>query len=407
MKPIVNSEHVATKFLNHSFLNGLKFLLKNPQNIYERLHEEHLRLKEERGNFSYLHTDDILNFILKDNPKVYEELKPEARNQIEIVSLHCAASLNWKQFKQIYRFQPQLLEELWDIDFTEDKYEVLTMEELQYLPCYSFFVEFPLTLNNINYNGVVVGNVEYKGFIFYFDYNKKIPEMLTPTVLLVSDQQFMTYGGYKTPYFDCYRINLCYNFDSLTIVSKDTGETFTAEMNAQAVLNYLNPVLFQEIGEEKALELIIKINQIITYLACSNCDMNRIQKPKRKPDIKRTHITDMEYEVWRLGDSYYKLPNGKEINTRYLNTEEHAYAKHEIPEESDNPREPSEYIKDRRKGYHVRPHMRKAHWASFWYGKRDGSEERIKRRKFVSAVFINNTGDEIEIPTREIIKYRF
>lgn len=405
MKPIVNADHVATKFLNHSFLGGLKLILKNPENIYEKLHAEHLRLKEERGNLSYLLREDILNFIMQDNPQLFKDINAEAKEQIEIISLHCAAALNWKQFKQIYRFEPQLLEELWDIDFTEDKYETLTMAELKYLPCYSFFVEFPTTHNN--YKGVVINNIEYKGFIFYFDYHDKVKDALTPTVLLVSDQKTMVYNGYKSPYFDCYRINLSYNYDNLTIVSKETGENFTTEMNPKAVLNYLNPVLFKELGEENALELIIKINQIITYLACSNIDMNRIQKPKRKPDIKRTHITDLEYEVWKLGDSYYKLPNGKEINTRYLNTEEGAYIKHEIPEESDNPRETSEFMCDKRKGYHLRPHMRKAHWASYWYGKKDGTEERVKRRKFISAVFINNTGDEIEIPTREIIRYRF
>lgn len=395
MKPIVNSEHITTRYLNFCFLYNYKTFFKNPENLYERLHELHLQGKEERGELVYLTREEVRDFALKDNPNLLKSNISELNRIITLACFNTAALLGWKQYKQIYRFQPQLLEELWDIDFNESKYETLSFDELQFLPCYNFFVEVPMSFHGSN----------YVGFFVYFDTHDYINNIFPIHVLFIDNPPKKYYNGMDASIYDTFMITLAYDFNTFNKnhfeVELDNKDT------TKEILKTLNPHVFQQLGEEQAMEIIIKVNQIITYLACSNCDMNRIQKPKRKPDIKRTHITDMEYEVWRLGDSYYKLANGKEINTRYLNTEEHAYAKHEIPEESDNPREPSEYIKDRRKGYHVRPHMRKAHWATFWYGKRDGSEERIKRRKFVSAVFINNTGDEIEIPTREIIKYRF
>ena len=133
--------------------------------------------------------------------------------------------------------------------------------------------------------------------------------------------------------------------------------------------------------------------------------MTLVKKATRKPDIKRTKITDLEHTEYRIGDTYARLVGDRTINRRYLGDAPDAYTKSEEVESSDNPTERE--VGYRRTGYHMRPHMRKAHWKHYWYGKKDGSEERVKRRKFVSAVFINQTGEEIEMPTREIVRLRF
>ena len=36
-----------------------------------------------------------------------------------------------------------------------------------------------------------------------------------------------------------------------------------------------------------------------------------------------------------------------------------------------------------------KPHSRRAHWQYYWYGKKDGSEVRYRRLKFVEATFVN------------------
>lgn len=48
-------------------------------------------------------------------------------------------------------------------------------------------------------------------------------------------------------------------------------------------------------------------------------------------------------------------------------------------------------------GRRVRPHFRKAHWSTRWYGKKDGSEERVRRPVWISETFVNAT-KETELP---------
>jgi hypothetical protein len=391
-KPILLASHPATKFLNFVFSGSFKPLCEWQEDLYEELHELHLKNKEYRGEVSYLTYKEILNFILEKNPKAFETYRKDA---VEIAAAHFAAVLNWKQFKQIYKFQPQLLEELWNIDFTDERYETLSMTELQFLPCYSFFVEVPMSFNN----------EDYVGFFAYFDMHTLLENTYVIHIQFITDTKYHYFNGQKSPIYDCFNLSLSYDYDIVTIKARDTDEIIQAKVDTKEILKAMNPHVFKDLGEEKALEIIIKVNQIITYLACSNADFTLVKKPTRKPDIKRTTITDLEHTEYRLGDTYARLASGKEVNRRYLGDAPDAYTKSEEVEVSENDTERE--VGYRRTGYHMRPHMRKAHWSTYWYGKKDGSEERVKRRKFVSAVFINQTGEEIEMPTREIVKLRF
>lgn len=391
-KPILVATHPATKFLNYIFSGCIKPLCNNKEGLYEELHELHLKNREERGPLSYITGKEIKRFILEKNPKAFTEF-PE---QCEIMVDHFAAALNWKQFKQIYKFQPQLIDELWDIDFTDDKYEALSPDEIFYLPCYSFFVDLPMSFYN----------QDYVGFYAYFDNHQRFEDNASVMhILFISDIIIVDEPNYKGPTYECFKITLAYDFKTYRVKSRETGEEMIADIETKEILKALNPHVFKDLGEEKALEIIIKVNQIVNYLACSNADFTLVKKPTRKPDLKRTKITDLEHTEYRLGDTYAKLASGKSVNTRYLGDNPEAYTKSEVTEESDNHTDREYYTK--RTGYHVRPHMRKAHWKYYWYGKKDGSEERIKRKRHVSAVYINNTGEEIEMPTREIVKLRF
>ncbi len=391
-KPILVATHPATKFLNHTFSGCIKPLCNEQEGLYEELHELHLSNREERGPFSYVTAKEIYKFILEKNPQAFAKFG----KQFEIIVDHFACALNWKQFKQIYKFQPQLIDELWDIDFTDDKYEALAPEEIVYLPCYSFFVDLPMSFYN----------EDYVGFFVYFDNHQRFEENASVVqVLFITDERMHTENNFTGPVYECFKITLAYNFKTYTIKSRETGEEHVADVEIRDILEALNPHVFRDLGEEKALEIIIKVNQIITYLACSNADFTLVKKATRKPDLKRTKITDLEHTEYRLGDTYAKLASGKEVNRRYLGDAPDAYTKSEEVEVSENDTERE--VGYRKTGYHMRPHMRKAHWKHYWYGKKDGSEERVKRRKFVSAVFINQTGEEIEMPTREIVRLRF
>ena len=151
------------------------------------------------------------------------------------------------------------------------------------------------------------------------------------------------------------------------------------------------------------LKHLIKVNQIIAYLACENAEFTRIDKQKRKPDLKRTHITDLECETWSVGDTYAKQASRKSDIVRYLGDNPEAYTKRKVYDSADSLSASITEGSPRRNGYHMRPHLRRAHWHYYWYGKKDGSGERVKRRRFVHAVFIDNTGEDIEMLTREIV----
>ncbi len=394
-KPIVVATHPATKFLNHNVLEELRIILKDKENIYERFHELHIKGKERRGNVCYLTREEIMEFIKENCQGDYETYPNELKNTLKICANAISGALNWKQFQQVYRFQPELLNELWDIDFEDSKYETLSMSELEFLPCFSFYVECPMDFFDN----------EYEGFFVYFDTHDFLNDIYGLQVMFISKPIPVKYGDKATHEYNVFNMTLSYDFSSINICEKETGKTFTVNAEPKEMLRLLNPHTFEQLGEERALEIIIKINQIITYLACSNADFTLVKKATRKPDLKRTHISDLEHTEYRLGDTYARLASGKSVNTRYLGDNPEAYTKSEEVEVNENPTERE--VGYRKTGYHVRPHMRKAHWQSFWYGKKDGSEERVKRRKFVSAVFVNNTGEEIEMPTREIVRLRF
>lgn len=394
-KPILVATHPATKFLNHAILEQMKPILKDKENIYERLHDLHIKGRERRGDVCYLTREEIFDFMKENCEFDYEKLPNEAKKMIKIGANAISGALNWKQFQQVYRFQPELLSELWDIDFEDSRYETLSMSELEFLPCFSFYVECPMDFFDNR----------YVGFFVYFDTHDFLNGFYGLQVMFISEPDTVKIYDNISYQFETFNITLSYDFDEVTVNSSETGESIKVKVEPKEMLRLLNPHTFEQLGEEKALEIIIKVNQIITYLACSNADLTLVKKATRKPDLKRTRISDLEHTEYRIGDTYARLAGERKINTRYLGDAPDAYTKSEEVEANENSTERE--VGYRKTGYHMRPHMRKAHWKHYWYGKKDGSEERVKRRKFVSAVFINQTGEEIEMPTREIVRLRF
>lgn len=396
-KPIATANHPTTIYLN-TMLHDFKFFLDDKTDVYERLHQVHLDGKEERTPLAYITADELKQFV-RDNSSTVHKVDIKTFND---VAFDFNAVLGWKQFKQIYKFTPELLNELWSADFEEDRFISISRDEVDFLPCHNFYVE-----EQFEFLGKV-----YHGFFVFFD---KIP-YYDNSAMKAYDYEQMHVMFISEPFntrlstgevitdFNIYCMNLSYGDDNIGFTDDEGKRVIEATLAAKDALKLYNPNAFRDLGEEKFYEVIGKASQIINYLACSNADMLLTKKPKRKPDIKRTTITDLEHTEYRIGDTFTKLSNGVVINQRYIKDEDGAYIKGEVIE-SDNPTERT--VTPHRTGYHVRPHMRKAHWKFYWYGKKDGSEERVRRRRHVSAVFINNTGEEIEIPTREIVKLRF
>lgn len=398
-RPMVISNHPATEILNAVYHNYLKVLLPNVPNIYEKIEEIHKAGKDQRSPYTYIRTDEIENFILQH----YKTNDDFLRREIKNISFLAAMTIGWKQFQQVYNFHPALLEELFNIDITNDKYATISRDEIPYLPCHNFFVEMPITIKDLS----------FMGFFVYFDMVNQMDQMNQIRVILLNDtmkQMERMPNGYLSQ-FDYYTISLLYDYDTFNVLSQETGEVFELNVEPKELLKMYNPRTFEELGEDGAMELLTHINQIITYLAATNADFSRSKKPTKKPDIKRTHITDAEAEKWTLGARVYnrfgRLPSvgvysrTHEVENPYVNFID------KTEDSTDYITIEEENTTTRKTGYHVRPHMRRAHWKYYWYGKKDGSEERVKRRKFVSAVFINAQDEEYILPTVEGIKYRF
>lgn len=101
MKPIVNAEHITTRYLNFCFLYNYKTLFKNPEKLYERLHELHLQGKKERGELVYLTREEVRDFALKDNPDLLNNNISELNRIITLACFNTAAMLGWKDLSTV------------------------------------------------------------------------------------------------------------------------------------------------------------------------------------------------------------------------------------------------------------------------------------------------------------------
>ncbi len=387
-KPFYNAVHPASNGLN-AYCREIKYLLPDLENIYEELHKFYL--SKPKNSYHYLGFDDILEFIREKNPNVDERLLHQVGSHI----FGFAATLSWKQFKQIYKFEEALLDSLWNIDFNQDKYCLLQREYIERLPCKSFYVEMPIELNDIQYDGFyfyidrdVVGTTEEKNLMYIF-FMKDPADNSNPD---------------KNIILDSFMIRLWYEKSDMKLYNSDTDELVNATPESREILKALNPRTYEQLGDKEATKLIIKLNQMIMYLITDNLDMMLSKKAERKTDLNRVRITAKESEIWRVGEGFTHIC-GDMYETNYVNTDEKGvYSKTEI---SDN-KVISPFIQERRRIHpHNRPHLRRGHFATYWLGKRDGSEERQAVIKWIEPLFINKTGEEIELPTREIKRYRF
>ena len=390
-KMVIQSNHPAVQMVNYVSLLTKMLLPDNNMGVYELY--ESLHNQKKRSPYTYLPAMEIKEYL---EGRVKERSFFDGHTPYD-TSYAISIALGWKQTQQVYRFDPRLIEELDSLDISDDKYFTLTKEEIEFLPCFNFFVEFPMELNQQHYDGFFVffdkilqDDVENQMHISFIGFDG-IPKM-AGTPMAVSN----------------FNLTLVYEYDFVKIQAEDTGEELDLSVTPQQLLHFRNPRVFEQLGEEKALQLLLLLTQMVSYLCASNADKILVQKPKKKKDLKRTRITDFEMEKWDVGTTIYY---GEEIGKNLLNTVDGAYERVEPLTISDVEAEAAEDTSKELSGsyrhevgYHVRPHTRKAHWAYYWYGKKDGSEERVRRRKFIQSVRINNTGKDILIPTRETVK---
>lgn len=338
-----------------------------------------------KGMISYK-AEDLANSInsIEGRHLPHSEMDVRIKEVIEQMQQEAAylapITASWRQHKQIFRFDLDFLETL-TLDeeeiFEAEAQDVITRDELECLPFPSFFVEMPLDYNEKN---------EFCGFFFSY----------TTSELSEID----TFGNTLNFYFigrDAQRaIN---NYDIypnksvflLTNYSEMRYNLHDDDTTATLWENYLRDCTqtdFGDVTEEEKKErqrrfflLLSRALQAITYLASEYADVtpNKVSKRTFQHTTEKKDIPAGAL-IWDVGSR-------------------HGSIKRKIAEEEQN-RETQYIYREIDKTYHPasrkKPHSRAGHYQFYWYGKRDGSERRYKKRRWVEATYVNYKGKEIE-----------
>lgn len=260
------------------------------------------------------------------------------------LSLDILIFYEWGKYKQIYRFDNTLFEVLTEETMSGD---IPVRILLDRLPFNAFFIDNPIKDQKGNeFRGVYVVKVE----------SRNGPQLLLYFVMSTEERDFcfcyvpLALGEKPLD-------TLIQDVNSLNDIDKHTYEEYTQGMESQRYL------------AKKALNLLV-------YLCSEEQDTEKvvIRVPKGKKKETKVRKT---YVGKKLGRTIY------ETKKRYVYDEKGAIGLG--------------------KGTPKAPHLRKAHYHSFWTGKKDKPEERKLVVKFVAPTYINGEEREnIETTTRKI-----
>lgn len=307
-------------------------------------------------------------FNQQDVNDIYSTIRAESMYLLPIVSA-------WRQHKEIFTFDPDFLSNLLlddDEIYTAGASNIITPKELESLPFPAFYVDAPIDSPIGKAAGfffcynTLDGHDGADQLVFYFvssDYADNLNKIAKTSMgLLTCNLQQITFDLHdeepNTPLWECYQKDcMVANFDNM-------GDEEKAKT----------------LGRQKdAFVLLFKALQIVTYLASQFADV--IENPQQKKVYKHTNtIQDKPIEIrkWDVGirmGSVIRAANREieEVKEVVLNKEE---------KEINEPKQHKATIPKK-------PHSRRAHWQYYWYGKKDGSEVRYRRLKFVEATFVN------------------
>lgn len=270
-----------------------------------------------------------------------------------------SALAGWRQYKQIYRFDRTLYEELTKAEVDT----ILPVELLNNLPYNCFYIE-------IEQDGI-------DGyFVFYDDDCRNSESSIELRITIVFDN-LPTFGLY-VPLIKGKSI-----FESLTsIKEKDKFYIISAlsQMRSDSPLAEEERIAIEKpdyILREYA-SLMSKFMQPIYYICSINADIkeNPVFKETHRP-INENNIKDKfsEIQKWDVGFKISKMLSNVRNNSESISDKNTDSGKSGT-------------------GSRKRPHTRKAHFHHYWVG---GKDSRKLVLKWVSAMFINADDDNDNI----------
>lgn len=282
--------------------------------------------------------------ILEANPQLIQIFKEFVDSSEEIqngylTTLSCCVLMKWwAENKQVFRFDKEFLNALID----SEKF-IMIKDFFDHLPYSIFYVD-------LSENREICNIISCEGLIVY---------------------------PCKTKIGDCevYKIHVV----ALTQDTKFFSNTLLIENKTEYDIS-----LDISSDDNKRTEFITKvIMQILTYLASAQPDIEesnetkrtyRKPKPNEKPKNKFSEVRKWDVGI-RYGVAYNKWKR-----------------------EKDNSKSPNSEGTGNKK----RPHVRRAHWHRFWYGKRNSGEREL-RAVWISELLVNtNTNNESPVVIHKV-----
>lgn len=265
-----------------------------------------------------------------------------------------AALYTWRLEKIIYRFDEDLMEELFE---TADDI-VVPVEVLEHLPAKCVYIEFPETLKQSNLDG-------FFAFIEH-DIETQMKELrINPINKNGEESQF--YALYLSP--------------GATIGEGLQESAKYARQRAQTVKE-MYPDLAKDVDpqgfiniQNNSAQFIEFCVQLLLYICAENADVE--ENPKQKSIYRPTSKVRDQFKEVRQWDVGVKI--GASLRKVKRQTGE--------PQSTDMP--------PAIRKFKNRPHVRRAHWHHFWTGPRDNPKLILR---WVSSIAVNAEDGDI-IPT--------
>lgn len=307
-------------------------------------------------------SQDAKSIVLRKYPKldelIYNCEKTTGSQDMVICDMDiCATICEWQNSKQIYRFDNDFLKELINTDsfhFQKDTWS--------HLPVSCFYADISdakQLCNEINCIGM------------FIRINHGMSDSVWQLHIICID---------KTCENAEYTLHYAWNEDKI-IKTETFDDIANASISMRAAIdpNY-DPKRDKYVREKltdsekyKAANTFNFVCQALTYLSSADPDINEntdetiFMTPFPSAKKKKKHKTaPSKLKTWdvgyRYGDAFRKWQKDKQIPNN-ISTQSASHSANK------------------------RPHYRRAHWHSFWYGKRDG--ERVKRVRWVSGILVN------------------
>ena len=240
------------------------------------------------------------------------------------VVMTIASMYIWRMGKGVYRFAPELYDALISQPFTAD----IPNECLFRLPEWAVYIETP---------GISIGNQAVDGFIAHLDYN--------------------IYSGDTDLQFAIFRYGVAQ--PKMLALPLGEGGLIEALKRVEAIDSMFDvPSNGQPGIREEYKSAVSAMLQLLLYLCSEEPDMPAIEHPRHRQTLSGGVRCPAEPQTWDVG-----VRIAAALRRASAFTEESEISEHRVG------------------GTHARPrpHIRCAHWATYWTGPRSGSQTPILR----------------------------